>query len=470
MNKIKLWNELCDILESAVDKYPLFFGTRQLLYSTKVKSFYIKENILLLIPYMFSKRVKDNKNISFNGKIAYYIESPSSASINQAKSLKDLMKNMGMADNLIFIIGFQVLKHDPKWIKELDIDNIQWIQRESALVYNSIFKLLQLSIESFFLTIKLKGILIKTKVYNNIVFDFNKVMSCIFKDLVSWHTGKYIYEKYGKPKILMSASDMVPSSHAMHALASSQNIPNYVYQHGLLGILQSRRHPKTESIVWGNRHAEYLMKIEPLSKLKIIGSLRLNYSLDENINSNNTEKKILFLPGGMEAVDRVISKEYLYEYNKGIKLILNELAKSNKIVIRLRPGALINNYWSSLFKNDNIILSMHDLSLNEEIKNADICLSDFSTTGYEAMLFRRPALFYFPYDKSNEDVIGICVPEQTFSNYEDIVRNISSLVSSSDYYDYFMLKQNKIVGELFVSKIEKNKRFCSFIMDSLHED
>ena len=470
MNQIKIWNDLCDFLEYIVPKYPLLFGTRQILYSTKIKKISLKEHVFIHMLYMYSKRKTTDKDVLFDSKIIYYINSPSVASIKQAQSLMHFMKNNGMIDNLVFIVSFQIQECHPKWIQELETNKIQWINQESTPVYNSIFKLLHFSVESFLLTFKLKKMLNKNELNKNIIFNFNKISSCIFQDLVVWNSTKYLLETYGIPKTLISASDMVPCSHAVHALFSSLNIPNYVYQHGMLGLLQSRHHPKTKAIVWGKRHSEYLKKIKITNETKIIGSLRLKNNIKKDVIFNNKkEKKILLLPGGLDSIDRIITKEYLESYEKGLKLIVEELSKTSKVILRLRPDGIISNYWNEIIKINNIILSNNKLSLNEEIENADICLTDFSTTGYESMLLGKPTLFYFPYPAEYINVIGICVSEQTYSDVKDIIDTVNNLATCKDYYDAFMIKQSEIVSNLFVSNDEKNKRLFTFLMENIND-
>lgn len=468
MEPIKLWNKLCNTLEDAAKLHPLLFGPRMELFNSKKTERSLKDFILLHVFYKYSLRKKVEINFSTYNKLIYYINSPSIASIGQAKELANKFLINDKGQNIVFIVSSNIKKFHSDWLKELSQSNIQWIYEEATPSYNSILKLISLAYKSYKLTFKLKYKLEKENLLTEINFDFNKITLFFFQDLVTFDSLFFLLKRGGKPKCLISASDMVAKSHAVHALFSSKNIPNFVYQHGTIGILQSRHYPGTKSIVWGIRHKEYLNKININFNSLVIGSLRFSKIYTNKKDSNkkkNFNRQILFIPTGIESISRTITNDYLNEYKLGLIYIFKQLSKDFEIKLRLRPTGKINSYWNGILSLENVSISDTKSSLYKNFESADLCITDFSTAGYEAMLHNKPCLFFYPYSKKDPlyDMVGINVPEQTYCKPNDIVDEVYSILSDQDYYNSFSKRQKGIVEELFVSKEEMEDKFKAFI-------
>jgi len=290
----------------------------------------------------------------------------------------------------------------------------------------------------------------KIKTCLGITLDKQKVFSFLYIDRLTFESGLFLF-KNSMPNAIYSSSDMTGGYHAMHALANKYNIPNYVFQHGTLGILQTRHHPGTKVIVWGLRHKEYIDKITQGKDETIILNLHTKLFKQNVINlsnkqKNSIKKRIVFISNGLYTANNFYTQMYVDSTFDVIRKLSED--QRFEIFIKLHPSE--NEYFiKRIIEKDNIKLITDKMSVSELAAYSYVCFSNYSTVSQEMLHFNTVSLIYHPINYvSDPDFVGICMPECEFNDQASFLKEMNNLCDSN-YYDKRLSIQTKILPLIF---------------------
>lgn len=447
-NFIDKWNNLCDILISLDN--PLFYGPRMSIFANigrenkhTIGNYFKKINIGKIIAYRF--RYYRQNLINLDGKELYIFFSNSEATLKQIKLFIDHSFESGK--RIVILTNKNVLEYRNEFFSELEKLNINYQVIESAPVWGSLFNIIRIFIRTQLELFSLDKIL-RTRV--GIKIDKQKIFSFLYIDRLTYESGKYFFMD-SVPSAIYSASDMTGGYHAIHALANEKKISNYVIQHGSLGILQSRHHPGTKFILWGQRHKEYIDKIsqgkDDTQILNLHSKLFFqNSTLIHTKDKNSIIKRIVFISNGSYTASSFYSQNYV-DSTLNIIYRLSEDSKYD-MYIKLHPSE-DDFFIKRIIGNKSIKLITKKMSVRELADFADICFSNYSTVSQEILHFNTVSLIYHPLNYVIEpNFVGMCMPECEFNDESSFMEEIVKLCDDK-YYNFRLSIQKKILPFIF---------------------
>lgn len=313
------------------------------------------------------------------------------------------------------------------------------------------------------------------------IFYYLFPLMCYYYDCL----GKFIDKT--KPKAVLTISDRSSFERLLMEIANKKKIPTFVTQYGLnsLGSIYGR----TQSIdsfwpskakyklVWG-KIDEKLFRHFNVKKenIFIVGEPRFydykskislsREALLRKLGINPNKKIILFTSvyGSFVKKRSYLPGVYLSakEYKKILQIFVNILSKNPEyhLIISQRPGSEENEFINSIIPPKNMknvtILNSKEFSPNNRINAADVVVTNWSTTGMEAIILEKILLIYKL--RFREDTVGFLKYNAGYGfdkekELEYLLENLDKLKTKK-----YLKSQKKYLKD----QMEVNKKINSF--------
>ena len=188
---------------------------------------------------------------------------------------------------------------------------------------------------------------------------------------------------------------------AMNLVARANRIPSFTLQHGIIAEENLYAHIPilaTQKMIWGNTSHTWFQNFGyPESRLSVIGSPRF----DEIFNRKWWGKEKLHQVLKIDPSHQIIVfTAQIFHYNQIVAPVLLEGLKNIPgitVLMILHPGddPVPHEQLAEGYPNCKVIRSGH-ISLYDALSGADLFITYFSTSAFEAMLFKLPLVTLEP--------------------------------------------------------------------------
>jgi hypothetical protein len=196
---------------------------------------------------------------------------------------------------------------------------------------------------------------------------------------------------HSKPISIISTSDFFPIDFALFNTANKLGIPNFIIQHGLIGISHIPFTAK-KLIVYSHFNREELITKGVDPERIIVGGMpssdeAFNHKVVQSHNLNHIKKVLILSDTQGASIYEEIYEKYFYY----LKLLIQDNSEIEWLV-KLHPSENHDLYFRNNFhKLKNFKILPKNISLSASFEMADIAITIWSTAGIDA-LFNRKAL------------------------------------------------------------------------------
>jgi hypothetical protein len=222
---------------------------------------------------------------------------------------------------------------------------------------------------------------------------YSKYLYNIFLTFIANEAWKNILSTI-KPNALISTSDYFPIDYALFYQAKKKSIPNYLIQHGIIGISY---YPFTANkmFVYGDiAKQEMIYKGCNPDKIILGGMPSIDNQINspfispKKLNNNNTNKKLLILS---DTQGQVIYQNVYFKYKENLEKLLNSNPQI-QFLVKLHPAESKTFYLALESKFSNLIILPKSTSLLDSFQLATFAATIWSTAGIDAMNFDIPLI------------------------------------------------------------------------------
>ena len=414
------WNTVCDkleVLSSAI--HPVLYGCRLLLINQQGRGKEIKLYELIIQCALglisFSRRRARSTQLSSLNVVV--VTSLSKAVKDQLQCLcNDEARDAG---NYTFLVSPLIFK-DFCLQFEGRVDHSRIVNLGVCCFAN--LNIIKNCIDVYKWTIRLRN-----EFDLNNGFNFKNIYSFLFHDLLAYNCARTIFINGGYPKLVLGYSDMTSIGNGIHAISNELLIPNYIVQHGALGLLQTRHNKGTKIILWGKAHKRYYQSVCD-DRAEIFIANTIGYRLDEKVNSTlESPYGVLFFSNGRYDGTKLLPQSYIDATYNG----LTALAKRLNIPVYVYPHP---SERMKVFIDKMEAYGLNAISekkTREELINlANVFLSNYSTATLEMYVHNVYSYFWSPVDYLSDSDIFFSIAEggSTLLSDNDLVAKIRELM------------------------------------------
>lgn len=252
-------------------------------------------------------------------------------------------------------------------------------------------------------------------------------------------------------KAIVQSSSVNPMGYLLVHMGRQRRIPTLNIQYGLIDTYQILSTNADQYVAWGEQHRKRLTRYgTPSSKFQLIGNPRFDsifsgkwMSKSQIVNKMglNGSKTVFVYPEQPLKMkhNRIVMQRILRSllpYRKKVALLVKRHPRQKKSGL---SSAMMRKYpFAKLIRNSSIRL--YDL-----LNSADAVFVQFSTTGLEAMLFRKPliAMAFFPNTNKHEYSYYASSKLIASARRENQLRTIVSKYMKSSSYRSLMLNRQQ---------------------------
>ena len=200
---------------------------------------------------------------------------------------------------------------------------------------------------------------------------------------------------------VLSISSIVWMDSALNLVARANRIPSFTLQHGLILDRDLFCHipiTATKKFVWGDEVQRWYQKYGyPESRVSVIGSPRF----DPIFTQNWCDKPKLCQMLNIDPSKKIVAYATGTNMNTIVPMVLNVLASNPDLflILILHPSetSLVARYQQLTEGYPNCkVIRYGQVSLYDTLSGADIFITQCSTAGLEAMLFKLPVITVEP--------------------------------------------------------------------------
>ncbi|MCA0754962.1 hypothetical protein KP806_07855 [Paenibacillus sp. N4] len=252
-------------------------------------------------------------------------------------------------------------------------------------------------------------------------------------------------------KAIVQSSSVNPMGYLLVHMGRQRRIPTLNIQYGLIDTYQILSTNADHYVAWGEQHRKRLTRYgTPYHKFHLIGNPRFDsifngrwISKSQLMNKMglNGSKTVFVYPEQPLKMkhNRIVMQRIiraLLPYRKQVALLVKRHPRQKSS--GLSPGMMRKYPFAKLIRNRS--LHLYDL-----LNSADAVFVQFSTTGLEAMLFRKPviALAFFPNTNKHEYSYYASSNLIASARRENQLRTIVSKYMNKNSYRSLMLNQQQ---------------------------
>ncbi len=199
------------------------------------------------------------------------------------------------------------------------------------------------------------------------------------------------------------------AENAVLLTARARGIPSITLQHGLIGD-NPASHPFANlpffakmKAVWGEAFADWFTAYGvPADRVCVTGSPRFDMIFDRRWADQQETARLLDLPADRPYVVVTTQPRQVPEFVR----VINQAAKALPditFVLKLHPAEKVESYQALVHTDEKLrLVKFGAISLYDLLPNALACITRWSTSAIEAMLFHCPLICYEPADSVYE--------------------------------------------------------------------
>lgn len=372
--------------------------------------------------------------------------------------LNTIITNLRKMNINIFLLTYNI-SHDYKKHLDNTFTNNAYFYKEKMLTSsikreaeNIFFKIVKKHLWEKFLYQPHKNNLAVTKLLQRKVKYIieNELLESITDDTLS----KEFFKKI-KADALLTITDPDPKALSFIRAAKRVGIKTLALQHGAMWAPA----PKSvcpvsdQFLVWSRISEKWLRAIKGIERKKMVITQSPFHALKKTRDKTSSKSSTILFLATIVILD---NSQISYHLDK----LFETLSSLNKkIVIRLHPFQNSQNYQAIARKYpDNVSLDKNT-KLHDSIRSSDLVIYEETTAGFDAMLFKKPTIFFNTY--TGEDYFDIqknkasfpILSENDLLQVPQLLKNPKALKKLADEGYNFAIKYLGLDGN--GKKIEK---------------
>lgn len=296
----------------------------------------------------------------------------------------------------------------------------------------------------------------------------DKIKNVIYYELLENLKDKIISEKFFamiSTSALLTTTD--PDSKVIHFImaARKNNIKTLALQHGVMWSPSPPSVvPVSDSyITWSETSRSWVNKIAGFEKVNVlVGQSPFHNKLKMGRAKRSEVIKILYL-----VTIVIMDNNMVAYYQKRLFDILEKFNGQIKITVRIHPFQDKVNL-SALVNNSRLNVSFDkNESLQKSIEEADLVIFEETTAGFDAMLARKPTIFFNPF--SGEDYFEVEKNEYSMIilSEKDITDKLLFFLNSRHKWEYYAKRGKAFATEYLGITNPSGKRLAGVIVSQL---
>lgn len=299
----------------------------------------------------------------------------------------------------------------------------------------------------------------------------------------------YIFELY-QPKLLVGTADIAEFDKILIFLGKQHSIKSLDIQSGYISFPKMNGFEVKSAdklAVWGKETKETYLKCGINSKRIIItGAPRFDAIIKEQ-KTKKTDKSTILTQLGLDPQKKTIlvttQPEYgiIGVYAQGLQTILVRFAvnalsdfPNSQIIIKTHqsePESVKAQYLKILSSRSKQVKLVTDIAVNQLLPAIDLGVTTASTTGLEALLFRKPLIIFNP--TSFKDLVSYAEKKVAIKvkNYDELLSAIRKILTDNEYVSDLKKHQDCYLSEaLYKLDGKSTLRVINLINDIISEN